>query len=128
MALVTGAAGGGIGRATAHRLLEEGASVVVTDVHPRRTDETVAAFTEEFGAERVHGALLDAGDRGAIDAVLAEVADRWGAVDTLVNNAAVNRLAPVGDMAPDDWDEAIAVNLSGPWYLCRAVLPALVAA
>jgi 3-oxoacyl-[acyl-carrier protein] reductase len=125
-ALVTGAAGGGIGKATAHRLLAEGASVVVTDVHERRTDETVATLAEEFGAERVMGALMDAGDRDRIDATLAAARERFGVVDVLVNNAAVNALNPVGDMTPEQWDWAIGVNLSGPWYLCRAVLPAMV--
>jgi NAD(P)-dependent dehydrogenase (short-subunit alcohol dehydrogenase family) len=126
IALVTGAAGGGIGRATARRLLAEGASVAVTDVHERRTDETVTAFEEEFGAGRVLGVLMDAGDRGQIDAALAEITARWGSVDVLVNNAAVNALAPVGDMDTDQWDWAIGVNLSGPWYLCRSVLPSMV--
>ena len=126
VALVTGAAGGGIGKATARRLLSEGASVVVTDVHERRTDETVSAFVDEFGEERVMGSLMDAGDRDQIDATLAEARDRFGIVDVLVNNAAVNALNPVGDMTPEEWDWAIGVNLSGPWYLCRAVLPAMV--
>ena len=123
---MTAAAGGGIGKATAHRLLREGANVVVTDVHERRTEETVAAFVDEFGDERVMGALMDAGDRDQIDEVLAAAVDRFGIVDVLVNNAAVNALNPVGDMTPEEWDWAIGVNLSGPWYLCRAVLPAMV--
>ena len=123
---MTGAAGGGIGRATAHRLLTEGASVVVTDVHERRTDETVGAFVEEFGQDRVMGSLMDAGDRAQIDATLAAARERFGIVDVLVNNAAVNALKPVGEMAPEEWDWAIGVNLSGPWYLCRSVLPAMV--
>jgi 3-oxoacyl-[acyl-carrier protein] reductase len=124
-ALVTGAAGGGIGKAIAHRLLAEGASVVVTDVHDRRTDETVAEFTDEFGADRVMGSLMDAGDREQIDATLAAARERFDIVDVLVNNAAVNALNPVGDMTPEEWDWAIGVNLSGPWYLARAVLPAM---
>ena len=128
VALVTGAAGGGIGKATARRLLAEGASVVVSDVHERRTEETVAALGEEFYADRVMGALMDAGDREQIDATLAQAKERFGPVDVLVNNAAVNALNPVGDMSPADWDWAIGVNLSGPWYLCRQVLPDMVAA
>jgi len=125
---VTAAAGGGIGRAIAARLLAEGASVVVTDVHPGRTEETVAAFVAEHGENRVMGALMDAGDRDAIDATVAAAEERFGAVDILVNNAAVNALAPVGDMTPEQWDWATGVNLSGPWYLCRRLLPAMVEA
>ncbi|GJM37707.1 MAG: acetoacetyl-CoA reductase [Acidimicrobiales bacterium] len=124
-ALVTGAAGGGIGKATARRLLVEGANVVVSDPHERRTEETVAAFADEFGADRVMAAILDAGDRAQIDEVLAAARARFGIVDVLVNNAAVNALNPVGDMTPEEWDWAIGVNLSGPWYLCRALLPAM---
>jgi 3-oxoacyl-[acyl-carrier protein] reductase len=104
----------------------EGASVVVTDTHERRTAETVAAFVDEFSTDRVLGACMDAGDRAQIDRTLAEARERFGVVDVLVNNAAVNALAPVGDMTPEDWDRAIGVNLSGPWYLCRSVLPAMV--
>ncbi|MGI9601971.1 MAG: SDR family NAD(P)-dependent oxidoreductase [Acidimicrobiales bacterium] len=125
VALVTGAAGSGVGQATARRLLEEGASVVVTDVHDRRLAAVVDDCAEEFGADRVMGSLMDAGDREQIDNTLAEVSQRFGSVDVLVNNAAVNALAPVGDMDPDQWDWAIGINLSGPWYLCRAVLPAM---
>jgi NAD(P)-dependent dehydrogenase (short-subunit alcohol dehydrogenase family) len=125
VALVTGAAGGGIGKAIARRLLDEGASVVVTDVHERRTDETVAEFTDRFGEDRVMGSLMDAGDRSQIDATLAAARERFGIVDVLVNNAAVNALNPVGDMTPEEWDWAMGVNISGPWYLCRALLPAM---
>ena len=123
VALVTGAAGSGIGRATARRLLAEGASVVVTDVHERRTERTMAEFRDEFGDERVMSVLMDAGDREQIDHALAAAEERFGPVDVLINNAAVNSLKKVGDMSHEEWDWAIGVNLSGPWYLCRAVLP-----
>ncbi|MDH4168285.1 MAG: SDR family oxidoreductase [Acidimicrobiia bacterium] len=125
-ALVTGAAGSGIGRATAHRLLDEGASVVVTDLHSGRLDAVTAEFQRAFGDEVVMSAVMDAGDRDQIDRVLSAVQTRFGPIDVLVNNAAVNALARVGDMEPAVWDWAIGVNLSGPWYLSRAVLPAMV--
>ena len=85
--------------------------MVVTDVHERRTDETVAEFTDEFGADRVMGSLMDAGDRAQIDATLAAAREHFGIVDVLVNNAAVNALNPVGDMTPEEWDWAI-VNIT----------------
>ena len=72
VALVTGAAGSGIGRATARRLLDEGATVVVTDVHERRLAETTRELVDAFGAERVVTAELDAGDRAQIDRVIAK--------------------------------------------------------
>ena len=124
-ALVTGAAGSGIGQATARRLLAEGTNVVVTDVHEGR----LAAVADELGAaygDAVLALLMDAGDRAQIDAGLAQARERFGLIDVLVNNAAVNALAPVGEMDPGQWDWAIGVNLSGPWYLCRAVLGPMV--
>jgi NAD(P)-dependent dehydrogenase (short-subunit alcohol dehydrogenase family) len=126
VALVTGAAGSGIGKATARRLLVEGAAVVVSDVHEGRLERTGAELVEEFGEEAVVVARMDAGERDQIDRTLAEANERLGTVDVLVNNAAVNSLGPVGEMTPADWDWAIGVNLSGPWYLCRSVLPGMV--
>jgi 3-oxoacyl-[acyl-carrier protein] reductase len=123
VALVTGAAGAGIGRATARRLVEAGATVVVTDVHERRTNETVEALRTEFSTARVAGRLLDGGDPGQIAAVVAEVRAELGPVDILVNNAAINPFGEVDTLSPEDWDRALAVDLTGPWLLTRAVLP-----
>lgn len=123
VALVTGAAGAGIGRATARRLAAAGATVVVSDVHERRTGETVAALREEFPAATVAGKLLDGGDAAQIERVVAEVRDELGAIDVLVNNAAVNPFGEVDTLAPADWERAVAVDITGPWLLIRAVLP-----
>ncbi len=123
VALVTGAAGAGIGRATARRLAEAGATVVVTDVHERRTGETVEALRAEFGGAAAVGKLLDGGDPEAISRVVAEVRSEVGPVDVLVNNAAVNPFGEVDTLAPEDWDRAVAVDITGPWLLIRAVLP-----
>jgi NAD(P)-dependent dehydrogenase (short-subunit alcohol dehydrogenase family) len=125
VALVTGAAGDGIGQATARRLLEEGARVVVTDSHERRTREVAAELGGKFGEDRVVGIVLDVADRASIDAALAEVAARFGVVDIVVNNAAINVLTEVAEMDPADWDYTMAVDLSGPWYLTRALLPGM---
>ena len=128
VALVTGAAGSGIGQATARRLLAEGAAVAVTDNHQGRLARVGEELVAEYGDDRVLVAELDAGDRLGVDEVVASVAERLGPVDVLVNNAAVNALGPVADMEPEQWDWAVGVNLSGPWYLCRAVLPGMVEA
>lgn len=126
VALVTGAAGSGIGRATARRLAAEGASVVVTDVHPGRTATTVAEIQDEFPGTRVVGHVMDTGDRAAIDAVVGAVTADLGPVDLLVNNAAVNVLGLVVDYDPADWDRVIEVDLTGCWYLTKSVMPAMI--
>ena len=124
VALVTGAAGGGIGEATARRLAEEGAAVALTDSHPRRTQEVSAGLREALGA-RVEGFVLDVADRAAIDRVVGEVETALGPVDVLVNNAGINILSPIHEMAPEDWDASLAVDLTGPQDLCRRVLPGM---
>jgi len=126
VALVTGAAGSGIGKATARRLAAEGAHVVVTDVHPGRTAATAEEIQAEFPGVRVVGHLMDAGDRAAIDDVVGAVTADLGPIDLLVNNAAVNVLGLVVDYDPADWDRVIEVDLSGCWYLTRAVMPAMI--
>jgi 3-oxoacyl-[acyl-carrier protein] reductase len=120
VALVTGAAGAGIGQATARRLLRDGAAVAVTDIHEGRTAKTADALSE---LGRVVGVAMDAGDRGAIDAGLATVRAELGPVDILINNAAINPIGNAAELSTDDWDRTIDVDLSGPWYLMRAVLP-----
>ena len=123
IALITGAAGAGIGQATARRLAAGGARVVVTDIHERRTHEVAARLAEEFPATTVLGIPMDAGDRDQIDATIGRVADELGPVQILVNNAAINVVGSIFDYDPEHWDWCVRVNLSGPWYLCRAVMP-----
>lgn len=121
VALITGAAGAGIGSATARRLAADGATIVVTDIHERRTNEVTQAL-QAAGATAI-GVPMDVADRAAVDRVVAAVLDQLGSIDILVNNAAINVLAEVHEMDPADWDRIIDVNLTGPWYLIRAVLP-----
>jgi NAD(P)-dependent dehydrogenase (short-subunit alcohol dehydrogenase family) len=123
VALVTGAAGGGIGESVARRLAAGGASVVVTDVHERRTREVTAKIAADHPGVAVAGYRLDASDRAGIDEVVAAVARSLGPVRILVNNAAINIVGSIFDYDPKDWDRCVAVNLSGPWYLCRVVMP-----
>ena len=123
IALVTAAAGAGIGQATARRLAAGGARVVVTDVHERRTREVAAAIAADHSGTTVVGLPMDAGDREQIDAVIAEVTRTLGPVQILVNNAAVNVIGSIFDYDPENFDWCVRVNLSGPWYLCRTVMP-----
>jgi 3-oxoacyl-[acyl-carrier protein] reductase len=123
VALLTGAAGIGIGQATARRLAGGGARVVVTDIHERRTEEVTEAIAADHPDTDVCGYAMDAGDRGHIDEVVAQVVDRFGAIDILINNAAVNLVKPIFEYNPADWDRVMDVNINGPWYLARRILP-----
>ncbi|MFI2341376.1 SDR family NAD(P)-dependent oxidoreductase [Nocardia gamkensis] len=121
IALVTAAAGVGIGRAIAHRLAADGATVVLTDIHQKRLEQAAAEIGEATGA-RVIPQLLDVGDRDRIIEVTDWVRDQVGPLSILVNNAALNILAPIFDYDPADWDRVLAVNLSGPWMLSRQAM------
>lgn len=123
VALVTGAAGVGIGQAIARRLASGGARVVVTDIHERRTKQITEAIAADYPDTDVYGCPMDAGDRGHIDEVVRQVVERFGSIDILVNNAAVNVVNPIYDFAPTDWDRVMDVNVNGPWYLARRILP-----
>ena len=121
--LLTAAAGAGIGQAAARRFAAGGATVVVTDIHARRTQEVTAAIAADYPQAKVIGHPMDAGDRAAIDRVVDTITAEHGGVDVLVNNAAVNVIASHFDYDPEVWDWVVNVNLSGPWYLCRRILP-----
>lgn len=123
VALVTGAAGVGIGQAVARRLADGGARVVVTDIHERRTREVTKAMAEDYPDREIAGYPMDAGDRGAIDNVVDQVLERFGGIDIVVNNAAANIMGSIFDYQPTDWDRVMDVNIHGPWYLARRVLP-----
>lgn len=122
-ALVTAAAGQGIGQATARRLAAAGADVVVTDCHENRLRSVTAQIAADFPGVRVVGHRLDVGERADADRVVAAVTAQLGPISILVNNAAVNVVAPIWDYDPEDWEWVLRVNLTGPWYLCRLVMP-----
>ncbi len=121
--LVTAAAGAGIGQASARRFAASGATVVVTDIHERRTAAVTAAIAADHPGTTVVGHPMDAGDPVAIDRVVDAVAGEFGGIDVLVNNAAINVLASHFEYEPTMWDWVVRVNLTGPWYLCRRILP-----
>ncbi|MFC9837468.1 SDR family NAD(P)-dependent oxidoreductase [Rhodococcus sp. NPDC127530] len=121
VALVTGAAGAGIGKAIATRLAAEGATVVVTDSHERRLAEAVTDIRHATGGNAV-GHVLDVGDREQIVAVTDAVRAELGPISILVNNAAVNVIGSIFDYEPASWDQVLAVNLTGPWMLSRQAM------
>ena len=122
VAVVTGA-GTGIGRATCVRLAEEGAEVVVTSRTPANVDSTRDDVEAAVG-RRPLGLTLDVADRAAVDAVMAEVAARYGRIDVLVANAGIELLeAPsIVETSDEDWERVLTINASGAFYSCRAAL------
>jgi 2-hydroxycyclohexanecarboxyl-CoA dehydrogenase len=123
VALVTGA-GSGIGRETARLLAAEGARVVCLDVAQKRVDE-IAAELADAGRE-VLGHCCDVSDPSACNGAVAAAIARFGRLDVLCNVAGISMMRTLDEVDDALWNRMIGVNLAGPFYLCRAALPALV--
>lgn len=117
IAVVTGA-NSGIGKATAQRFIDAGATVVVTG---RRAD-AVAAAAEELGPN-AHGIVADAADLEDSRRLVAEVKERFGRIDVLFLNAGVAPFAPFTEQTPEAYDHLFSVNVRGPYFLAQAALP-----
>ncbi len=121
--VVTGGARG-LGRAYAEAMAREGASVVAGDV--RDTAETVASIEAEGG--NVLGLTLDVTDMANCADMAKQAVERFGRIDVLVNNAALYGDISGGrfdDLADDQWDRVMAVNVKGIWQCCKACVPAM---
>ncbi len=117
VAFVTGA-GRGIGAATALRLAEDGARVVLADIDPEGCQQ-VAAEIEQAGSQAL-AITCNVADREAVEAVVAQGVERFGRVDILVNNAGVLRDNLLFKMSDDDWETVMNVHLKGAFLCSRA--------
>ena len=126
VAIVTASAGAGIGQATIRLMLDEGASVVVSDAHARRVGELVDALAKEYGEDRVIGAACDVTDEKAVNDMVEKTLEKFGRIDILVNNAGRNKLAMVQKMTDELWDLVIDVNLKGTFLCTKAVVPTMI--
>ncbi|MGC8793157.1 MAG: SDR family NAD(P)-dependent oxidoreductase [Bryobacteraceae bacterium] len=121
-ALVTGAARG-IGEAIARRLAAAGARVAVSDVDLEGARLVAASINVHAGPQAM-AVFLDVTHYGSVTAAVAEVLERTGRLDILVNNAGIaGRAAPLWEQTDEDWQRVIAINMTGVFYCCRAVIP-----
>jgi NAD(P)-dependent dehydrogenase (short-subunit alcohol dehydrogenase family) len=120
VALVTGG-GTGIGQGIALALAREGARVVVCGRRPQPLQRTTAAISEA-GGEAV-AVQADVSDSRDVEHLVNTTRERYGTVDILVNNAGIGGGGPIHAHSIEAWDHIMAVNLRGPFLLCRAVLP-----
>jgi len=124
VALITGS-GRNIGRATALKLAEEGAHIVVN----ARTNQAEAeAVAREVRDRRVKAlaVLADVAKKDQVDLLAARALDEFGRVDILINNAAIRPHKPFTEVTVHDWEHVRGVVLDGALYLTQAVIPSMV--
>ena len=121
VALVTGG-GGEIGGAIARRFAGEGAAVAVADLRPNKADSVARAITEAGGQALV--IACDVAAESDAERAVREAVERFGKLTTLVNvAAAVTPDGTVETLALRDWNEALAINLTGPFLMCKYAVP-----
>jgi meso-butanediol dehydrogenase / (S,S)-butanediol dehydrogenase / diacetyl reductase len=124
VALITGSASGQ-GRAAAVRFAAHGAAIAVIDIDDHGAAETVRRV-ESAGGEAV-AVHADVSVLDDVEAMVAATLERWGRLDVLYNNAAVQMSGWLVECTEADWDRTIATNLDAVFWACRAALPAMLA-
>lgn len=118
--LVTAAAGTGIGFAVAKRCIEEGANVMISDIHERRLGEAV----ERLGG--VPSQLCNVTSEDDVQGLIAGAVDALGHIDILINNAGLGGTANVVEMTDEQWSAVIDITLTGTFRMTRAALPHMI--
>lgn len=123
VAIVTGSARG-LGAATARRLAEEGAKVVITDINEELAQATAAALRADgFSA---HCVIANVTKADEVQRLVSETVATFGGVHILVNNAGAPRDKYLVKMSEDDWDFVIGVMLKGAFLMSKAVMPHMI--
>ena len=118
---LTGAASG-IGKATARRLANEGAKLIIADVNQKLLDET----SKELKDSVLETYTLDISNVNDVAKIFEEVKSRFKTLQALVNVAGILRFDHSKDVEPKDWQKILDVNLTGTFFMCRYALPLII--
>jgi rhamnulose-1-phosphate aldolase/alcohol dehydrogenase len=127
VALVTGGAGG-IGAATAARLMAEGACVMLVDRNADALDEVRSGFVKQFGKDVIRSAVCDVTDEAQVQAAFDDCAREFGGLDILVANAGIASSAPIEETTVELWRKNFDVLAEGYFLTARAAFPLMKAA
>jgi len=126
VAIITGG-GTGIGEATCHRFVEEGARVAVFDVNEEAGKGTAADISKAGG--EAHFVKVDVSDESNVSSGVAEILGKWGKVDILVNNAAIPGVNKyTHEVRVEEWDKIFSINARGVFLCTKHVLPSMMSA
>lgn len=124
VAIVTGA-GQGIGRATAERLAKAGAKVIAADLNVANANAVAAAIAADGGS--ASGVQVDVADEGSAADLAKTALERFGRIDILVNNAGIGLYTPLLETTLAQWNQVLAVNLTGIFLCSKFCIPAMAA-
>ena len=119
--LVSAAAGTGIGFSVAQRCVEEGATVMISDIHERRLAEAASAIAEATG-QKPATQICNVTEEEDVQALFAAAIKNLGQVDVLINNAGLGGFSPLVDMTDEQWNIVLDVTLNGTFRMTRAAL------
>ena len=121
-AVITGA-GKGIGKAIAVALAAEGVNLALI----ARTEKDLQAVAQELkpSGVKVEFATADVASREQVDQAVTNLTKAVGPIDILINNAGIGQFGKFMELSPEEWEQIVKVNLFGPYYVTRAVLPSM---
>ena len=122
--VITAAAGTGIGYATAKRCMEEGAQVLISDIHEARLQASAKRLREETGVSPAVQ-LCNVTVQEDVDALFAAAQQRLGATDVVINNAGLGGTANLVDMTDQQWSSVLDVTLNGTFRMTRAAMQSM---
>jgi rhamnulose-1-phosphate aldolase/alcohol dehydrogenase len=121
VALVTGSAGG-IGKAIAKKLAEEGACVILNDINEERLNLTTAEFQKLFGHDQVNSVLLNVCDENSIQQAMSSAALAFGGLDIVVNNAGISISKTIEEQSLEEWDKLYDILVKGQFSVSKAAI------
>ncbi|HTI92276.1 MAG TPA: 3-ketoacyl-ACP reductase [Puia sp.] len=121
-ALITGA-GKGIGKAMAIALAAEGVNLALI----ARTEKDLRALAQELkpSGVKVEFATADVSSREQVDLAVEQLTKALGPLDILINNAGIGQFGKFMELSPEEWEQIVKINLFGPYYVTRAILPSM---
>ena len=123
VALVTGGSKG-LGYAIASGLASAGADILLVSRHLQEAENAAAEIVREYRCKAV-GIQADVAVAEDVDRMVQRIADEWGKLHIVVNNAGINRRGPLESLTLDEFQQVMQVNVTGTWLTCRATQPLL---
>lgn len=112
----------GLGKSMAEAFASAGADLVLTSRNQGQVELAAEEIAEKFGRKAM-GIKADVTSPGQVERTVSTAVDEFGKIDVLVNNAGINTRAPIEELKVEQFEEVMAINVKGPWMMCRAIAP-----